>query len=59
MKTIQLETPPKLYQKPCIEQIKLDADISLQLVSGPPEGPSEGSLVPKYFNNNPYKTIQG
>jgi hypothetical protein len=49
----------KLYSAPKVEQIKLDADISLQLVSGPPEGPGEGSLAPNYFNNDPYKTIQG
>lgn len=39
----------KEYMSPRIETILLDAEISLQLESNPPEGPGEGSLG---LNNN-------
>jgi len=47
----------KKYITPKIEIIKFDADISLQLTSAPPEGPSESLLTPKYMNNDPYKAV--
>jgi hypothetical protein len=47
----------KIYIAPEIMLVELDADISLQLTSAPPEGPGESSLAPNYFNNDPYKTV--
>ena len=47
----------KIYSSPNIEMIKLDNDISLQLVSPPPNtAPGEGGFnAPSHFNNDPFK----
>jgi hypothetical protein len=52
----------QVYSTPEIICVVLDAEISLQLQSAPPEGPGEGSgasLSPEYFNNDPFKTNMG
>ena len=44
------------YSSPQIEQIKLDNEISLILVSGTDDpGDPISSLTPEYFNNEPFK----
>jgi hypothetical protein len=54
-------TEKKIYSSPCIEQIKLDNEISLILESSnsnPGEPGTIGpiaSLAPEYFNNDPFK----
>jgi hypothetical protein len=42
------------YQAPQIAEVRLDSEISLVLVSNPPDGPDEGmnKQAPEYFNNN-------
>ena len=47
------------YNTPTIELVELDNEISLTLESAPPEGPDEGNnnIVPSYFNNDPFKTM--
>jgi hypothetical protein len=42
------------YQSPQITEVRLDNEISLVLVSNPPDGPEEGmnQQTPEYFNNN-------
>ena len=48
----------KFYIAPSIDCITLDNEISLALES-PPVGPGEGNnnIVPSYFNNDPFKTM--
>ncbi len=48
------------YQSPQITEVRLDNEISLILVSNPPDGPEEGGVgknneVPHFFNNEPLK----
>ena len=48
----------RIYITPCVESIKLDSEISLQLESlNPPVGPGDEitSNRPEYMNNDPYK----
>jgi len=42
------------YSSPMIEKIEIDTDISLQLASSPPIGPSETNNVPPN-KPNPFK----
>jgi len=44
------------YLTPIIEQIKIDKDISLQLASSPPVGPSETNNTQPNEIANPFKT---
>ena len=45
------------YTTPSIEIVLLDNEISLQLQSIPPVGPTEGAqLSPVYLKNDPFKT---
>jgi len=47
----------RIYITPCVESVKLDNEISLQLESlNPPNGPGEtSSNRPEYMNNDPFK----
>lgn len=44
------------YHAPQIERIELDNEISLILVSAPPDGPTETLNTPEYLNNDPFRT---
>lgn len=60
MKTNSGITKKCFYVSPMIERIKLDNQISLQLISDAPEGPGESYLkAPEYFNNDPFKSNLG
>ena len=48
------KTAKRVYFQPRMECVKLDNDISLQLISDPPDGPGETFMTPAYFNNNPF-----
>jgi hypothetical protein len=44
----------KVYLPPVVQTIKLDSEISLNLESTPPNGPSETHLkLPESYLNNP------
>jgi hypothetical protein len=47
----------RTYTSPTVDCVTLDSEISLQLDSAP-HGPGEGqnTIVPEYFNNDPFKT---
>lgn len=50
------------YLAPIIIRIELDNDITLQLESAPPVGPSEGinrNASPEYFNTDSFKSSLG
>lgn len=50
----------RIYITPRIEQIKLDNEISLVLVSGNPGEPGVTlSAAPDYFNPDPFKQVIG
>lgn len=49
----------RIYNSPRIEQIKLDNEISLVLLSDPGEPGVTSSLTPEYFNNDPFKSMIG
>ena len=48
----------RTYCSPNLEFIKLDNEISLVLVSGDPGDPYS-SIVPEYFNSQPFRTELG
>lgn len=53
-------TDKKTYNKPRIEQIELDNEISLVLMSGDSDPGDPGtSLAPEYFNSDPFKPNLG
>jgi hypothetical protein len=47
------------YSSPKIEKIEIDKDISLQLESAPPIGPSETKYVQPNNSVNPFKIDLG
>ncbi len=57
MKTKIKKVQKRVYNKPFIETILLDCEISLSLESEvPPVLPNESLLnAPQYFNNDPFK----
>ncbi|HNW99191.1 MAG TPA: hypothetical protein PKK00_12350 [Bacteroidales bacterium] len=59
MKNIQKKhnTKKRLYNKPSVEQIKIDNEISVFMTttSDTPPGDPSGALQPDKFDNNPYK----
>jgi hypothetical protein len=59
MKNTEKNIEKRMYYCPEIVCVKLDNEISLALESNPPEGPGEGSLAPKYMNNDPFRTNLG
>jgi len=60
MKAIEKITEKLMYNAPAIVCVELDNEISLALVSSPPEGPGEGaSLAPDFIKYNPFKNILG
>ena len=56
MKTIEKpkDIKKRKYSKPQIERIKLDNEISMVMMSGPPVDP-EGSIQTEHFSFNPFK----
>lgn len=53
-------TEKQTYERPLIKQVKLDAEISLILMSGNTDpGDPSASLAPYYFNNDPFKNNLG
>ena len=44
----------RVYQKPMIDQIALDNEISMVMLSIPPADP-DGSIQPDRFSMNPFK----
>lgn len=42
------------YQKPVLERIALDHEISMVMLSDPPSDP-DGSIQPDHFSMNPFK----
>ena len=58
MKT-QKEMTKLAYTTPQIEEVLLDNEISLSLLSDPPYGPGETlptGAAPEYLKNDPFKT---
>jgi hypothetical protein len=57
---IKLKDIPKQkrkYSKPSLKKIKLDKEISLVMMSNPPDNP-DGSVNPLSFTDNPFKFKQ-
>ena len=54
--TMNTKAEKKIYSSPRIEQIELDNEISLILVSSDPGDPNASLLKPEYFNNDPFKS---
>lgn len=52
-------TEKRLYCPPQLKCVELDNEISLVLVSGDPGDPGALLIAPEYFNNNPFKTLNG
>jgi hypothetical protein len=52
MKTIH-KKQKRNYAKPQIERIKLDNEISMVMMSPPPD--PDGSIQPEHFSVNPFK----
>lgn len=44
----------RAYQKPMIEKVLLDHEISMVMLSDPPSDP-DGSIQPDHFSMNPFK----
>jgi hypothetical protein len=55
MKTIKKSKNIKkrTYSKPQVERIKLDNEISMVMMSPPPD--PDGSIQPEHFSGNPFK----
>jgi hypothetical protein len=55
-----MKTTKNPYQSPQIIEVQLDSEISLVLVSNPPDGPDETkNQAPEYFDNDPSVTKIG
>lgn len=54
METTNNKSP---YVAPAIDQICIDNEISLILVSGNPGEPVANNTIPEYFNNEPFDRL--
>jgi hypothetical protein len=46
VKKVKMDTAKKVYQKPSIERIELDTEVTLVMMSGPPGNPPGMPQIP-------------